>query len=386
MGASVPTLLDSNGGIPRSIPSHVGGIQSAGTHRHQNQDDPPPAYTEYASGRLQTPLATSSQHLRKPIVIPATAASLGSPFLRAYPPSLEAFQISREEFLDILDGLNRVAVQSPPLRALGLVGEVLEVVPLPTAQVVGLALNSAAQLGKFALSKGATEAYLRKANKETFAPRGLKMEIAKLEAMARVNKLPILDAAGRIKGDAQLLQPLLDVEEMQTMGATQRWLQALGPWVEPLDLETLPPINMDTNLWGRMHTMASEHERKNSEKKVLKDRSKAVEKHQKGIDKAEEKRTKELAKLERKEQKARDDSHSHKVDEKLRKIDQKREKAEMKHYGRMEKAVEVSLAKDKEAKAMTKVLWLIIRNVHEDSGVRGAIDISEEDQDGLVRS
>ncbi|TGJ79104.1 hypothetical protein E0Z10_g9660 [Xylaria hypoxylon] len=334
-------------------------------------------YTEYVAERPQ--IRTSSQILRKPIVIPATAASLGSPFLRAYPPCLEAFQIRREEFLDILDGLNRVAVKSPPLRALGLVGEVIEIVPLASAQSVGLAINAAAKLGTFALSKGATEAYLRKINKEIFAPRGLKMEVAKLEAMARVNKLPILDAAGQIRSDAQLLQPLLDVQEIHTMGAAQRWLRALELWVEPLDLEALPPINMDTtNLWGRLHTMTSEYERNNSQKETLKNRTKALDKYQKGIDDAEEKRAKELAKLEKKERKAREDSHGRKVDEKLLKIEQKREKAEMKHSSKIERGDEKSRTKDKEVKAMAKVLWLVIRNVHEDSGSRGSVDINEE--------
>ncbi|KAI0423643.1 hypothetical protein F5Y09DRAFT_326818 [Xylaria sp. FL1042] len=251
MGAGVPALPNSTGGLTRRIPSEGSNIPVTG---YQYQDGPPPAYTEYTPGRSQVSFATSSQHLQKPIVIPATAASLGSPFLRAYPRFLEAFQISRAEFLDVLDGLNRVAVQSPPLRALGLVGEVLGVVPLSTAQIVGLALNSAATIGKVALSKGATEVYLRKVNKEIFAPHGLKMEIAKLEAMARVNKLPILDTTGRLRDDAQLLQPLLELHEIQSMSAAQRWLRALEPWVEPLDLETLPPINVDTNLLGKCRT------------------------------------------------------------------------------------------------------------------------------------
>ncbi|KAI1274863.1 hypothetical protein F5Y07DRAFT_371736 [Xylaria sp. FL0933] len=369
---------DSPGELAHCNPSRTSNVPVTGTQHHQYQDNPPPAYTEYASGQQQAPVPISSRNLRKPIVIPATAASLGSPFLRAYPRILEAFQIPREEFLNILDGLNRVAVQSPPIKALGLVGDALGVVPLSTAQVVGLALNSAATIGKVALSKGATEVYLRKVNKEIFAPHGLKMEVAKLEAMARVNKLPILDHTGRLRDDAQLLRPLLDSHEIQTMSAAQRWLQALEPWVEPLDLETLPPINMDTSLWGRLHTTASEYERKNSEKKILKDRNKALEKHQKEVDKAEEKRAKDLAKLEKKEQKARDDSRSRRVDDKLRKIDEKREKTEFKHQGRVEKASEDSRAKDKEAKAMTKVLWLIIRNVHEDSGAGGAMDIYED--------
>ncbi|KAI0453804.1 hypothetical protein F5B21DRAFT_477932 [Xylaria acuta] len=80
---------------------------------------------------------------------------------------------------------------------------------------------------------------------------------------------------------------------------------------------------MDTNLWGRLHTRASEHECKNTEKRRLKDRTRAFDKHQKGVDEADEKREKALNRLERREQKALDDSRSHRVDEKLRKIDQK---------------------------------------------------------------
>ncbi|KAI1127395.1 hypothetical protein F5Y10DRAFT_242964 [Nemania abortiva] len=438
MGVNTPIFPDSTPEVARSTSSRASNPHSAGTHYHQNQDDPPPAYTEYVSPRpqpglanprdeqrprlphhyngstngydhaaynqgsmrqypshypqsheqhqnFQTPPASKgseyaitrspSQNLRKPIVIPATAASLGSPFLRAYPLSLEAFGISRREFLDMLDGLNRVAVQSPPLRALGVAGDILGVVPLGTAQTVGLVVNTAAKLGTIALSKGATEVYLRKVNQETFAPRGLKMEVAKLEGMARVNKLPILDASGKIRDDARLLRPLLDPQEIQTMGAAQRWLRALEPWVEPLDVETLPSVNMDTNLWGRLHTSASERERKNSEKKTLKDRNKALEKHQKGVDKAEERRDRELARLERREQRVLD-RHGHRVDDKLRRIDERREKAEMRHHEKIGKVTEDTISKDKEAKAMTKVLWLIIRNLHDDSGSWGTTDIS----------
>ncbi|KAI1290579.1 hypothetical protein F5Y03DRAFT_56220 [Xylaria venustula] len=377
MGVSVPIPADSAEGLAHPSTPEESNIPVASFRRHQHEDDPPPAYTEYSLGRPQTSLPIPWQRLRKPIAIPATAASLGSPFLRAYPSSLQNFQISRNEFLDILDGLNRVAVQSPPLRALGLVGEVLEIVPLSTAQVVGLVVNSAAKIGKYALSKGATEAYLKRVNEETFVPRGLKLEIAKLEAMARVNRIPILDTTGKLRSDMQLLQPLLDPQEIQTIGATQRWLRALEPWVEPLDMENLPPINTDTHLWGRLHTTASEHERKGSEKKVLKDRSKAFDKHQKEVDKAEEKRVKALAKLEKKEQKAYEGSRSHKVEDKLRKIDEKRGRAELKHHDKIEKAAEDSKGKDKEAKAMTKILWLIIRNLH-DTDVPGVIDTGEE--------
>ncbi|KAI1359443.1 hypothetical protein F5Y08DRAFT_319687 [Xylaria arbuscula] len=350
-----------------------------GNFQLEAQGDSPPPYSQHAPIPPEASPAVAPQQLVKPIVIPATTASLGSPFLRAYPPNLDAFNISREDFLGILDGLNRVAVQSPPLLALGLVGEVLGVVPIPTAQLVGFAVSTASQIGKYALSKGATEAYLRKVNKEIFGPRGLKMEIAKLEAMARVNKLPILDSQGKLRDDMQLLRPIIDAQEMQSIGAAQRWLQALEPWVAPLELEYLPPINMETtSFWGKLHTKASEHERKSAEKKLLKNRDKIAEKHQKEVEKAEEKRAKDLAKIERKEQRARDSSRSHRVDSKLQKIDQKREKAERKHDERIEKADEDSTSKDKEAKSMTKVLWLIIRGVGEDSGIADSFGSGED--------
>ncbi|KAI0548176.1 hypothetical protein F4679DRAFT_551530 [Xylaria curta] len=351
-------IYDGQGSIRQSSPDH-----SQSRLYHQDSHIPPiPNRLEYAAVRAP------SQRLQKPVIIPATAASLGSPFLRAFPPSLEAFQIQRGEFLEVLDGLNRVAVQSPPLQVLGIVGDVIGVVPEGTAQAIGLTLKVAADVGRVALSKGATEAYLRKVNKEIFAPRGLKMEIAKLEAVARINNLPILDAKGKIRDDAQLLQPLLDLQQIQTMGVAQRWLQALERWIEPLDLEALPPINMDTGLWGRLHTTASERERKNSEKRRLKDRTKAFDKHQKEVDEAEEKRARELSRLEKREQRIRDHGHGHRVDDRLRRIDQRREKVEAKHHDRMEKVAEDSRTKDKEAKAITRVLWLMIRNMDETGG------------------
>ncbi|KAI0191875.1 hypothetical protein F4808DRAFT_381409 [Astrocystis sublimbata] len=370
---------------------HKSSFEPPPGSQHQIPDEPPPAYSESSSTARPPPFSRGNPPmqdglqlpekragLQKPIVIPATAAVLGSPFLRAYPPCLEAFGLGRAEFLNVLDGLNRVAVQSPPLRALGLVGEVLEIVPVATAQTVGLAINLASTAGKIALSKGATEIYLRKVNEEVFAPRGLKMEIAKLDAVARINKLPILDAKGKVRDDARLLQPLLDLEQIQTMGVAERWLQALEYWVEPLEVdvegEPLPAVNTEeVNLWGKIHAFASERERQNIEKKRLKDRGKTVEKHDKRIEKAEEKREKVLAKLDKKEQKVGE--HGNKGDDKIRKLDLKREKVETRYSDRVEKATERSVTKDKEAKAMTKVLWITIRNLREDSGSGGAMDI-----------
>ncbi|KAI8627633.1 hypothetical protein F5Y19DRAFT_440628 [Xylariaceae sp. FL1651] len=333
-----------------------GQLQPPDNHQSRPPSDLPPLYTPYP------------QHLQKPIIIPATASSLGSPFLRAYPPSLEAFQISREFFIEFLDGLNRVAVKSPPLQVLGLVGDIVSFVPLATTQMVGNVVSATATLGAAAASKGAVEIYLRRANQETFAPRGLKVEVAKLEAVAKVIGIPILDATGKIPKDAQLLEPMQSGPHMQTVRLEERWLQALEPWIAHLDVDSLPLINMDTNVVGRLHTLASERERKKTENKITKDRSKAYNKQQKDAEKAEEDRAKDLAKLERDEQKARSDKRSHKLDDKLQKIDEERRKVESKYQKEMAKVAEDFTKDDKESKVMKKVLWLVIRNIDTGSG------------------
>ncbi|KAI3325832.1 hypothetical protein HD806DRAFT_491323 [Xylariaceae sp. AK1471] len=363
---AVPAYTEHDPRRPYTHPVHQGGVQ----HQQENtsyetQRQLQPQHNYQTRPPLDCVLThtASLQRLQKPIVIPATAASLGSPFLRAYPPALEDFHIPRDHFLSLVDGLNRAIVKSPPLQVLSLVGNIVGFVPLQTAQIVGGTINAAATLGAIAISKGATEVFLRKANQETFAPRGLKIAVAKLEAVAQVTGMAILDATGKIREDVQLLDPLRDLQQMQTIGAAQRWLQCVEPWVERLDLEVPLQANMDTNLLGRLHTLASERDRKKSESKTLKDRSKAYNKQQKEVDKAEEHKMKVLSKLERAEEKARGKERSDKLDDKIRKIDQKREKAEIKHQKELGKASEDFWEKDKESKAMRKVLWLVIHNI-----------------------
>jgi hypothetical protein len=72
--------------------------------------------------------------LRQPIAIPATAANLGSHFLRTNPTELGAFNLPPSDFLSFLDELNRLLVVSPPVEVLGLAGDIVGLVPFATAQ------------------------------------------------------------------------------------------------------------------------------------------------------------------------------------------------------------------------------------------------------------
>jgi hypothetical protein len=148
---------------------------------------------------------TPSSSLTQPIAIPATTSTLGSPFLRAYPIELEAFGIPTSDFLSFLDELNRLMVVSPPVRVLGLAGNIVGFVPSATAQIVGGAVNAAATLTQYGMSKGRSELFIRESNEKLFGPRGLKVNIVKVEVVARVASIPILNADGKVAKDANFL-------------------------------------------------------------------------------------------------------------------------------------------------------------------------------------
>ncbi|KAF3766426.1 hypothetical protein M406DRAFT_240565, partial [Cryphonectria parasitica EP155] len=305
--------------------------------------------------------------LTKPIAIPATSAKLGSPFMRAYPPWLTSYSIDRVAFLGFLDDLNRCAVANPPVQVLGLAAQVVGLVPLATAQIVGGAVQLSASVATFALSKGRTEMCLRDANRKLFAPQGLKVEVARLDALAKIAEIPVLDpVTGKLDKKAPVLLPLEGVEAYsQGLSAQQRRLDSLQEWIAPLDMAPLPEVKQSTNVLGKIHMMASEGQRKKEEKKILKDREKALEKHH-DINKDQEKERskfgKEMQKLEREETKVRlkRSSSTRTTLKDLRKVDKDREKLVKEHEKEMEKLHKDKGKEDKEEKGIRKILWLVI--------------------------
>jgi hypothetical protein len=244
------------------------------------------------------------------------------------------------------------------LQVLGLAGSIMGMVPLTTAQIVGNAMSFAAQAGTIAVSKGRTEIYMHRANKEIFAPRGLKVEIAKLDAIAKMANLPILDDLGKVNKNSRLLEDI-GVEDLRTLSGQERRLAALSQWIQPLELESLPTIEEKTNSLSKLGQVASERQRKSGEKKMIKEREKS---HEEG-GKVDREYRKEMGKQDAKEEKARRTKQGYKLQEELDKIAKERRKIGKEYEKESGKLLKVS----KEEKAFRKILWLVIRNL-EDNG------------------
>lgn len=96
------------------------------------------------------------------------------------------------------------------------------------------------------MSKSRTDSSIKTANRDIFNPRGLKVEIAKLDALAHLARIPILDSNGKINRQAPLLLQLqlgLGVaadERQETELEIQRKIQTLQPWIADLEFEVLP--------------------------------------------------------------------------------------------------------------------------------------------------
>lgn len=231
-----------------------------------NTEEQPPAYTnpnpeittrtEKSSASEPTQESSQSQSAqsnKKPIAIPAVDSSFDSPFMRAYAPVLKDYKLPQEVFFSFLDRLNKAVSSSPPLQVLDATGGVLNAVPiLFPLHWIGSAVSGIAKLGNSGVSKSRADSLLKDANKDIFGPRGLKIEVAKLDALAHIAKIPILDSRGKVSRQAPLLQQLSAVEARpessaaaegnieMAMDAQQRRLRILQPWIADLELDILP--------------------------------------------------------------------------------------------------------------------------------------------------
>ncbi|CAG8006667.1 unnamed protein product [Penicillium olsonii] len=224
----------------------------------QEEADHPPAYTAAGSARSIEPSIQPGPSVpgpppgpsspRRPIAIPAIASSSDFPFIRAYPPVLQSHKLPKESFLSFLDQLNKDIASSPPLQVLDATGGILNSVPiLFPLHWIGSAVSGLANLGSQGMSKSRTDSSLKTANRDIFGPRGLKVEVAKLDALAHLAKIPILDPQGKINRQAPLL---LQLQNEPVVGAAderqeveleiQRRIRTLQPWIADLEIEVLP--------------------------------------------------------------------------------------------------------------------------------------------------
>ncbi|KXG47589.1 uncharacterized protein PGRI_014590 [Penicillium griseofulvum] len=216
--------------------------------------DHPPAYTapgpSIQSNQSPPVQETPSQTNHKPIAIPAIASPSDSPFIRAYPPILRNHQLPKESFLAFLDQLNKDIAASPPLQVLDATGGILNSVPiLFPLHWIGSAVSGLANLSSQGMAKSRTDSSIKRANKDIFGPRGLRVEIAKLDALAHVAKIPILDSQGKINRQSPLFLQLQNEVSMANAGTDERQQQELSlqqrigtlqPWIAELEFEILP--------------------------------------------------------------------------------------------------------------------------------------------------
>lgn len=196
-------------------------------------------------GLSSTPAIASSCQGR-PIAIPAIDYARESPFLRSYAPLLSEHNISKDKFLTFLDELNDAMTTSPPMQVLDATGGILSAVPiLFPLHWIGSAVSGLANLGGQGISKSRSDMTIRQANKDIFTPRGLKAEIGKLDALAHIAKIPILDSQGKVNKQASLIQQLGElssapVDESQELDLQQRRLRVLQPWIAELEFYVKP--------------------------------------------------------------------------------------------------------------------------------------------------
>ncbi|KAK1240169.1 hypothetical protein MKX08_007611 [Trichoderma sp. CBMAI-0020] len=306
-------------------------------------------------------ISASVFSLSKPIAIPATSADLGSAFLRAYPPVLEDVNISRIEFLEFLDHLNRAIVASPGLRALNIASNAAGLVPEPTAQIVSAAAGISATVGTFAMSKIRSEMVIRQANKDIFFPRGLEVKIAKLKYVAKLANMPILNEKGDVDKQSPILEPLqvlAESDELRTISAQQRRLRALETWISPLTIEELPPVANPSNVFNKVDALVSEMERKSAEKSMLKKRIKVNDKHEKASQKALSKYESSMGSFENRAYGfGAGDRHASRD---LERLEDRRLKATIKYEKDVEKAQKRYKKRDKEEKSIRRINFLVI--------------------------
>ncbi|CAG8901812.1 unnamed protein product [Penicillium nalgiovense] len=202
--------------------------------------DHPPAYTAGPSTQpSRSPVQDApSQSSHKPIAIPAITSSSDSPFIRAYPPILSNHQLPKESFLAFLDQVNKDIAASPPLQVLDATGGILKSVPvLFPLHWVGTAVSGLANLGSQGMSKSRADSSIKQANKDIFGPRGLKVEIGKLDALAHA-------AAGAwFAAGIGILQPWIAELEFEILpwsskSKLTRFNASLKKYNEPKDQET----------------------------------------------------------------------------------------------------------------------------------------------------
>ncbi|KAG8846702.1 hypothetical protein FRB96_001938 [Tulasnella sp. 330] len=197
------------------------------------------------------------------VAVPQISLGIDAPFARAYSPELAASGIEMDDWLEFCDGLNIAYTASPPLRVVDYVGLITGLVPFDWAMVAGAVMQTIAQSGASALSKSLSDRYLRNANENYFAPRGLRVRLCKNSAMRQLVGIDTPPARpSKVKETAKSvghgfenvglripvvrelitqLHPAPAVDQNMGRDQTSRRLRALQGYALSLDFDVPPP-------------------------------------------------------------------------------------------------------------------------------------------------
>jgi hypothetical protein len=187
------------------------------------------------------------------------------------------------------------------------------------------------------------------------------VDVVGLEDVARAAGMEILDDKGKVRKDVKVLPPMEGLR--QDLSGQERRLVAIEEYTSALHVMPEEYQDVPDNLFGKMHTRASERQREKEEAKVLERRSKGHGKHHKDTSKAQQDYDKEMSKLDNEEAKTRrkEARKPEKLEHELSKIEREREKVKREYEKEMGKARGGRHGKDKEEAAMRQILWLLIQ-------------------------
>lgn len=304
----------------------------------------------------------------KPIVIPAIDSRLGSPFMRAYPPELDRFGISEETFLSFLDQLNHVMKPNQVVEAVGIAGGAVTLVPEPVAMITGNAISVSADIAVEQVSRFCTAMLLRTANRDSFGPHGLVARIARLDTVAEIAGIPILDKDHKVADDLRFLPRYETNQDLGLQTPHARRLKALEQWISPLSIAQRHVSDLPDHQLGklsRMNAALSDWEMKHDERKLLKSRvkgrSKLLEKQQSAkvrYEKEEKKLIEIQSKIELDCMRGRNtEDHEQELKERC-------DKLQIQHEKRLKQIEKESTKEDKEERCIRKIYFLLITQLN----------------------
>jgi len=158
-----------------------------------------PASPTFSFPSIPAPPVGGYPRLTKPIVIPQVLNHtihkdvIGKPFVRAYARCLDNFNLNQDAFLDFLDELNIDFIGHVGFEYTRKAGKAIHAAgsfdPTGITKLVGQGVSLTAQLGEIAYIKGPTSKkkwYIDGANREIFAPRGLKVSVVHSKELRRI--------------------------------------------------------------------------------------------------------------------------------------------------------------------------------------------------------